>query len=200
METAQANDWTLTLMRHHTLKRNCHNVIMVEQKKARAPLAPPLGLKGQHLDSRSEASLSQHFSRSLSTVEHYYRCCLSVRSLLHTGQTAEFITFRFPALVGTTTDRVFCVVDMLGQHCSKTKSRTQYHVLYAMWFQQHRRHVDEPCLAQYTTVVFPQDCGMRTEEEVGRIAHAFHVVVIDRTLSLGRSRIAISNHTNLGCP
>ncbi|CAM9181986.1 unnamed protein product [Ectocarpus sp. 6 AP-2014] len=34
METAQANGWTLMLMRHQTARRNCHNVIMVERKKA----------------------------------------------------------------------------------------------------------------------------------------------------------------------
>lgn len=33
METAQANEWTLMLMRHRTLRRNCNNAIMVEQKK-----------------------------------------------------------------------------------------------------------------------------------------------------------------------
>lgn len=33
METAQANEWTLMLMRHQTLRRNCENVIMVERKK-----------------------------------------------------------------------------------------------------------------------------------------------------------------------
>ncbi|CBJ34021.1 hypothetical protein Esi_0871_0001 [Ectocarpus siliculosus] len=33
METAQANGWTLMLMRHQTARRNCHNVIMVERKK-----------------------------------------------------------------------------------------------------------------------------------------------------------------------
>ncbi len=34
METAQANEWTLMLMRHRTARRNCRNAIMVEQKKA----------------------------------------------------------------------------------------------------------------------------------------------------------------------
>ncbi|CAM9568169.1 unnamed protein product, partial [Ectocarpus sp. 12 AP-2014] len=29
METAQANGWTLMLMRHQTARRNCHNVIML---------------------------------------------------------------------------------------------------------------------------------------------------------------------------
>ncbi|CAM9840958.1 unnamed protein product, partial [Sphacelaria rigidula] len=33
METRQANDWTLLLMRHQTMRRNCNNAIMVEQKK-----------------------------------------------------------------------------------------------------------------------------------------------------------------------
>lgn len=35
METRQANDWTLMLMRHQTMRRNCNNAIMVEQKKVR---------------------------------------------------------------------------------------------------------------------------------------------------------------------
>ncbi|CAN0026522.1 unnamed protein product, partial [Scytosiphon promiscuus] len=35
METAQANEWTLMLLRHRTARRNSHNAIMVEQKKLR---------------------------------------------------------------------------------------------------------------------------------------------------------------------